>query len=396
MGLIEKLEKMGMPFFKELGKDMLGFNKDKLRTTLVLLPLPFILALILFLLKTQSTTIVAVFAIALVAVLMPYLAYGFLEFKEITQAEEGYPGFLRDLAQAISSGMTIPQALQTTAHARYGVLTKYVQKLNNWVSLGIPFPDAWKKFTGALEKSNMIKRINGIVLEAFVSGGQMGAVLSSLATDVILLKRIEEDKKSAAQQHVIVMYIIFFIFLGIIAGLYKILIPILYIQKIGAFSGISLRPGEELSIDYFKNLFFAMALIQSACIGLISGQISEEKLIAGLKHVVVMIAIAIFTFFTIIYPASLALEVHVFPETPGIGQNIAVSGSLQMESTAASGATVEILGPSREIQQLVADSQGEFTTLFKAPLQPGAYSVVITANYRGETDSKTVWVTVGG
>src|SRR3989344_5187127 len=249
MKLIEKLEKMGLPLFKELGKDMLGFNKDKLKTTLVLLPLPFILALILFLLKIQSTTIVAVFAIALVAVLMPYLAYGFLEFKEITQAEEGYPGFLRDLAQAISSGMTIPQALQTTAHARYGVLTKYVQKLNNLVSIGIPFPDAWRKFTGALEKSSMIKRINGIVLEAFVAGGQMGAVLSSLATDVILLKRIEEDKKSAAQQHVIVMYIIFFIFLGIIAGLYKILIPILYIQKIGAFSGISLRPGEELSID---------------------------------------------------------------------------------------------------------------------------------------------------
>ena len=376
-------------------KGMLGFKEDKLKLLIMTLPIPFILAIILALAKVQSTIIIAVLSLSTIGVFMPYLLYGFLELKEIRLAEDNYPNFLRDLAQSVASGMTIPNSLHTTAQAKYGVLTKYVQKLNVWVSFGVPFPEAWQRFTNLLGKSSLIKRVNGIVLESFRSGGEMGAVLNSLSSDVILLKRIEEDKKSMAQQHIIIMYVIFFIFLGIIVGLYKILIPILYIQRIGSFSGVALRPAEEISIDYFKNLFFMMTIVQSACIGFISGQITEEKLVAGLKHVVVMIAIGVFTFFMFVLPAKLALDAHVFPENPGIGQDIVVSGTLSFESSAASGATIEIVGPNREAQQLIADSQGEFTALFKAPTQPGPYSIIITVNYRSETQSITKWVNVG-
>ena len=376
-------------------KGMLGFKEDKLKLLIMTLPIPFLLAIILSLAKVQSTIIIAVLSLSTVGVFMPYLLYGFLELKEIRLAEDNYPNFLRDLAQSVASGMTIPNSLHTTAQAKYGVLTKYVQKLNVWVSFGIPFPEAWQRFTNMLGKSSLIKRVNGIVLESFRSGGEMGAVLNSLSSDVILLKRIEEDKKSMAQQHIIIMYVIFFIFLGIIVGLYKILIPILYIQRIGSFSGVALRPAEEISIDYFKNLFFMMTIVQSACIGFISGQITEEKVVAGLKHVVAMIAIGVFTFFMFVLPAKLALDAHVFPENPGIGQDIVVSGTLSFESSAASGATIEIVGPNREAQQLIADSQGEFTVLFKAPTQPGPYSITITVNYRSETQSITKWVNVG-
>ena len=242
-------------------KGMLGFKEDKLKLLIMTLPIPFILAIILALAKVQSTIIIAVLSLSTIGVFMPYLLYGFLELKEIRLAEDNYPNFLRDLAQSVASGMTIPNSLHTTAQAKYGVLTKYVQKLNVWVSFGVPFPEAWQRFTNLLGKSSLIKRVNGIVLESFRSGGEMGAVLNSLSSDVILLKRIEEDKKSMAQQHIIIMYVIFFIFLGIIVGLYKILIPILYIQRIGSFSGVALRPAEEISIDYFKNgMIFKCAL----------------------------------------------------------------------------------------------------------------------------------------
>ena len=374
---------------KSLEKDILGLKKDKMRLLLITAPIPFVLALVLVLAKIQSTLIIATFSLSFIGVLIPYMVYGFLEFKEIQLAEEGYPNFLRDLAQSVSSGMTIPHALQTASHAKYGVMSKYVNKLNTWVSFGVPFPEAW------LQKSDLIRRINGVVLEAFVAGGDLGAVLSSLASDVILLKRMEADKKSMAQQHIVIMYVIFFIFLGIIIGLYKILIPILYIQRVGVFSGVALRPAEEITVDYFKNLFFLMTLVLSACAGFISGQISEERLAAGIKHILAMIAIGVFTFFVFIYPAKLATEVTVFPENPGIGQDIIVSGRVTFESAGAAGTSIEIVGPSREIQQLFADSQGEFTTMFKAPTQPGPYSILVNVNYRSETQSVTKWVTVG-
>ncbi len=387
--------KFGFNLFKELEKDILGSRKDKIKLLLMSLPMPFILALILIAAKVQSTLVIAVFALSMIFVFMPILIYDFFEFKDLRQAEDGYPTFLRDLAQSISSGMTIPAALHTAAQSNYGVLSKYVKKLNSWVALGIPFPEAWQRFTDSLKKSDMIRRVNRIVLEAFTSGGEMGTVLGSLASDVILLKRMESDKKSMAQQHIIIMYVIFAIFLGIIIGLHKILIPILYIQKVGVFSGVALRPAEDITVDYFKNLFFMMTIVQSICLGFIAGQITEEKMIAGLKHIVIMVAVGVFTFFVFVFPAALSADVHVFPENPGIGQTVLVSGTVTFESAGAAGAVIDIVGPSKEVQQLYADSQGEFSASFKAPTQPGAYSILANINYRKDTISITKWINVG-
>src|SRR3989338_2501209 len=105
---------------KSLEKDILGLKKDKMRLLLITAPIPFVLALVLVLAKIQSTLIIATFSLSFIGVLIPYMVYGFLEFKEIQLAEEGYPNFLRDLAQSVSSGMTIPHALETAPQAKYG------------------------------------------------------------------------------------------------------------------------------------------------------------------------------------------------------------------------------------------------------------------------------------
>src|SRR3989338_4198903 len=188
-------------FLKEVEKDVLGAYKHKVTVLLAVLPAPFVLSVLVFLLGGKSTAIVSTFSLGMVFVLVPYLLIGFMEFKEIKQAEDGFPGFLRDLAQSVAAGMTIPQAVTTAAQTKYVILSKYVQRLNAMLSWGIPFPQAWQKFTKLLEKSSLIKRINGVVLEAFYAGGEIGIVLSSLAADVNLLKRMEADKKSMAQEH---------------------------------------------------------------------------------------------------------------------------------------------------------------------------------------------------
>ncbi len=386
-----KLKLLGKEF-----RDLLGVRQEKLRLTIMMLPIPFIIALLLFLFGAASTLVIAAIAIGVIAVLTPYLALSFLEFQELAAAEEAYPNFLRDMAEAVNSGMTIPYAIHTAAQAKYGVLSKYVGKLNAWVSWSLPFPQAWQKFTESLKKSELISRVNGIILEAFVSGGDVGVVLSSLADDVNLLKRIESEKKSMARQNIIIMYVIYFIFLGIIVGLFKILVPILYIQRIGVFGGLALRPSDIITTDYFKNLFFMMTIVQSACIGLMAGQISEERLIAGFKHLVLMVGLGTTIFFLAIFPAGLAVTAEVFPQNPSIGQDIIVSGSAFFEATPAAGATIEIVTPSKEIVVVFTDNLGEFLTNIKSPTQEGTYPIIATVTYKGETTTIVRTVVVGG
>ena len=380
---------------KTVEREILGVKTHKIKILLLSTPIPFIAAIVASLLGLSSTSILAIFSFGVIGIFTPYMIFGYLEFKEIRDAEEGYPNFLRDLTQSVNSGMTLPQAVATSAQTKYGVLSKYVTKLNAWLSWGTPFPEAWQRLTLALEKSELIKRINGIVLEAFHSGGDISDVLNALADDVTLLKRLEADKKSLMQEHIVVMYIVFFIFISIIVILFKILIPILYIQQLGVFGGLALRPAEQLSVDYFKNLFFLLTIIQAACMGLIAGQITEEKMIAGAKHIAIMVAIGAFAFFVFIFPSFLTLQVNVFPENPALNQKVTITGSVYFEAQPAAGAKIDIVTPQKEIITVFTDGLGEFDTFVTAPTQPGTYILSVTATYRSETQMFSKTITVG-
>jgi flagellar protein FlaJ len=320
---------------------------------------------------------------------MPHLVIGYLAFKDIQAAEESYPNFLRDLTQSVGGGMTIPQAISMAAQTEYGALTKYIKKLHTNLEWTTPFPEAWNRFTKLLSASEVISRINGIVLESFYSGGDISEVLESLSEDVGTIKKLEADKRSMMVQHLAVMYVVFGVFLSIVVILYKILLPILYLQRFGAFSGMAFRPAEVLGVDYFKNLFFIMTLIQAGSLGVIAGQITEEKLIAGVKHVIIMLAIGIVVFFLFIFPSKMTFEVEVSPQALGVDQAFTVSGRMFFDAQPAGGAQVQIIGPTGELTTLFAGNGGEFTTTLKAPTQPGSYQISVMMTYGSESRTET-------
>jgi archaeal flagellar protein FlaJ len=384
---------MGVRILKDKNKiqseTKLGKQK-KLRLLLLLLPTPLIISLTAYLLGAESTTIIAISSLGLILIIGPFLAINFLTFREIKNAEEEYPNFLRDIAQNVSAGMTLPQAISTSADSNYGALTKYIRKLNIWLSWNTPFPKAWTKFTKLLTRSDLIKRINNIILESFHAGGEIKVTLNSLADDVNLLKQMEFEKKSVMKEQIIIMYAVYFVFVGVIIGLFRILAPILFIQKMGVFSGITVQnAGGELTIEYFKNLFFLMILVESICAGIIAGQISEERLIAGFRHVVIMLSVGVFFFFIFIFPSQLNLDATIYPSRVVAEDNIIINGQVFYESAPASGATVTVITPQKQVLTMFVDNLGEFERTITAPMQKGAYSIIISVDFKNEKQTLT-------
>ena len=357
---------------------------------LLLLPVPLIISLTAYFLGAASTTIIASSALGIILIIAPYLSLNFISFREIKNAEEEYPNFLRDIAQNVSAGMTLPQAIQTSSDSEYGALSKYIRKLNIWLSWSTPFPKAWQKFTDLLHKSELIVRINNIVLESFHTGGDVKTTLNSLAEDVNLLKQMESEKKSVMKEQIVIMYAVYFVFVGVVIGLFKILAPILFIQKMGIFSGIAVNTsGGELTLEYFKNLFFMMVIVESICAGVIAGQISEERLIAGFKHAVIMLSVGVFCFFLFIFPSNLSLEATIYPSNVVAGENIIINGQAYYESAPASGASITIITPQKELINLYVDNLGEFERTIEAPTEKGIHNIIISAEYKNEKQTLT-------
>lgn len=365
----------------------LGKTKKKIIILLLSIPVPLLLSFAAYLLNAKTTTIISISSIGILLIFVPFLAINFIEFKEILDAEKNYPAFLRDLAQSVSSGMTIPQAIDVVSETNYGKLSKYIKKLDIYLSWNIPFPEAWEKFTHLLEKSSLMTRINDIILEAFKTGGDLKTTLNSLSNDVIILKNLESEKKTAMYEQIIIMYVVFFIFLGVIVSLFKILSPILFIQKMGIFSKVSLTQttGESIGINYFKNLFFMMALIEGICAGFISGQISEERLIAGFKHVIVMVASTLLVFFILIFPANLVIDASIYPILIEPGQSIVITGSARFEADALIGQDIDVILPDGTITRELTDSNGQFTLRINAPEVRGTYNIIASTTYNKES-----------
>ena len=75
---------------------------------------------------------------AVVVIGIPLL-YKFNQFKKIRVIEELFPKYLNDIAENISAGMTLPQAMRSAANIEYGVMTPYVREIASKVSWGITF-----------------------------------------------------------------------------------------------------------------------------------------------------------------------------------------------------------------------------------------------------------------
>lgn len=257
--------------------------------------------------------------LAIMAGTLPYIIVSYLEYQRIKAIEEEFPDFLLDLSEAQKVGLSLPEALRQVAKTDYGKLSGEIKKLNYQISWGVPVQEALDRFGKRLSKSQLIVRVVRIINEAYSSGGDLSRTMESTASDIALLKEADKEKSAMTYQQVIIMYAIYFIFIGIIIGISKTLLPLLQlnVETSSAFGGglfafqdpcticqstvsLACTPctlystmcsmfnlGSQVACSY-NALFLLMIVIQGIFSGLVAGQIGENSPIAGLKHSAIM------------------------------------------------------------------------------------------------------------
>ncbi len=207
------------------------------------------------------------------------LVIKYTEYRKIRKIEEMFPRYLSDIAENISAGMTLPQAMRSVGNIDYGILTKYIRDISSKISWGVPFEEVMKDFAKKT-KSKLMSRNVQTIIETHRSGGSMDTVLRSVAQSLVELEKIKKERSASVYSQMINGYVIYVVFLGVMVGLSAILVPAFQLEE--ATDGLQ---------EAFAEIFAALIIIQGFFAGMSIGKMSEGTFIAGVKHAMVLVIV---------------------------------------------------------------------------------------------------------
>jgi len=235
----------------------------------------------------------------LVLVLITALAApAIVEFKNnrwLRGVDENIPRLLRDVTEAVRSGVPLVKALEDASARDYGPISK-------------PLEAAMVKFnlTSDLEGSlawlgqrlirPAAKRMATVLFEAYETGGRIMDVLDVSVKLFTSLAEYREERDAQMRPYILIVYLGSIVFLSIS---WVILVQFLAPLATASFNPFVAQAGilrNVLDINYYKSILFWAALMEALLGGLVAGKISESRISAGLIHSVLLLIIT-FAFF---------------------------------------------------------------------------------------------------
>lgn len=249
-----------------------------------------ILAVNFLLLRESPTLFPSINIIAMFIFVFPIVLIRYGEYNRKKNVEELFPIFLRDFVESIRGGMTVPSALKAITRNDYKSLDPYVKKMSAQLDWGIPVERVLMNFAKESE-SKLIKRIISSVRESHRFGGNLADTLEALSNTAVEIERLRAERKLYLNSQMITGYIVFFVFLAVMIGLEKFLIPSLTEVSTGLEAETPDTFGAE-----FHEIFRNLILIQGLFAGLSTGKMAEGSVIAGLKHSMIMMFLGFLVF----------------------------------------------------------------------------------------------------
>jgi len=260
----------------------------------------FLIDFLLFFESMQLFSSIAI--IAMLTFAFPIMLFIYADYKKKKEVEEMFPIFLRDFVESVRGGLTLPQAFKSLRGNDYKSLTHYIKKIASQLDWGIPVEKVLINFAKETE-SRLIGRIISSVVESHRFGGNFADTFEALSNTSLEVERLRQERRLYLQSQLMTGYIIFFVFLVVIIGLGKFLVPSLSeVTAAGLGTPLSATETSAPPVDLageYKMIFRNLILLQGLFAGLAVGKMAEGSIISGVKHSMFMmiVGIIVFTFF---------------------------------------------------------------------------------------------------
>lgn len=213
------------------------------------------------------------------------------------QADRNIPKLLRDVAEAVQSGITLPRALEEASRRDYGPLSKEIEHTICMFILGASWEDSLSSLAQRVGRPS-VQRLSTILIEAQQTGGKMIEVLDTSVELFSSLDEYREEQHNTMKPYIITIYMATVVFLIIAyVVLYQFLAPLYLLSASVTVEESGLLKG-VLDINYYQSILFWASMVESIFGGLIAGKIRNGTLFAGLWHSVILITMT-FVFFNV-------------------------------------------------------------------------------------------------
>ncbi|MFB5610936.1 MAG: type II secretion system F family protein [Nitrosopumilaceae archaeon] len=237
---------------------------------------------------------------AILAMVVPLTLLQLREVQRKDSIDRNLPLFLLALTSAVQSGANLIKALEHTAERNMGALTPELKNLRANISWGMPMDGALENFANRCG-TRTSRRVVVLLEMAIKIGGDIANNLEMIQKHVTELQNLEKERKSSLAPYTYTIYIAFAVFIGISVILstqffseIEVVQGLLKTQKGtegGMFSAL-----ENIEIAELNKILFNMAIIQAVFGGLAAGKIGAGNYVAGIKHIVIMIIMAVIAF----------------------------------------------------------------------------------------------------
>ena len=252
---------------------------------------------------SSATTVGVIFGI-----LISVVPVTLLQVKEVQRKDSidrNLPLFLLALSSAVQSGANLIRAIEQTADRNMGALTPELKNLRANISWGLPMEDAFENFAQRTG-TKMSKRVVILLEMALKIGGDIRSNLEMIQKHVTELQNIEKERKSSLAPYTYTIYISFAVFLGISVILssqffseFEVVQEMLLDTPGAAEGGGTFTSIASLDIEALNTILFNMSIIEAVFGGLAAGKIGGGSYVGGIKHIVIMIVMAVVAFMLI-------------------------------------------------------------------------------------------------
>ncbi len=235
----------------------------------------------------------------IIMAIVPLTVYQLKEVQRKDSVDKHMPVFLLALLSSVQSGANLMKAIEQTASRNLGALTPPLKNLRANLSWGMPIDEAFDNFA-AKSGTRISKRVTLLLQMALRIGGDVSENLEMIQKHVSDMQNLEKSRKSQLAPYTYTIYISYFVFIAV-----AVLLITSFFTEIRKVQESLVETGTEgglfgslasMDIGLMETALFNMAIIEAIFGGLAAGKIGAGSYVAGVKHVVVMVIIAVIAF----------------------------------------------------------------------------------------------------